>query len=197
MKYLISMLIAMTLAGAAVADPPDFIPPGHQYGGSGGSSSASAQARASASSRASAQTSARQAQGQLQGQSVTVNNGLGLSAADQANVARITAGGWSDTYSEYVAAAFAPPLVATSDCMGSASAGGSNSVMGFSIGKTYIDAGCNARADSRHLWSMGLKTEATARLCTQPAMAKVLGDKCPKDPEEDEDPVVAAQWYNQ
>lgn len=89
---------------------------------------------------------------------------------------------YKDTYREYVAPAYAPPLAATGDCLGSASAGGSNSVMGFSIGKTYVDEDCNARRDSAHLWSMGRTQAAVMRLCSQPEMAKVLPE-CP-EPEE-------------
>jgi hypothetical protein len=81
---------------------------------------------------------------------------------------------YSGMYDEYVAPAFAPPLAATGDCMGSASAGGSGAAFGFALGKTYIDEGCNARMDSRHLWSMGLHDAALLRLCSQPAMADAL-----------------------
>lgn len=83
-----------------------------------------------------------------------------------------------DIYKNYVAPAVAPDLAATGDCLGSASAGGSNSVMGFSLGKTYVDENCNARMDSRHLWSMGFRKEAVLRLCSQIEMARVLGRAC-------------------
>jgi hypothetical protein len=86
---------------------------------------------------------------------------------------------YSGMYDEYVAPAFSPELVATGDCMGSASAGGSGAAFGFSLGKTYIDEGCNARADSRHLWSMGLHEAATKRLCSQPQMAAAINEAKP------------------
>lgn len=41
-KIFISMLLIFILATIAWADPPDFIPPGHQYGGQGGDSEANA-----------------------------------------------------------------------------------------------------------------------------------------------------------
>ena len=50
---------------------------------------------------------------------------------------------YENTCSGYVAPAYAPPLAASGDCMGSASAGGSHSLLGFSIGKTDIDGNCN------------------------------------------------------
>ena len=86
---------------------------------------------------------------------------------------------YKDTYEKYVAAAYAPPLVASGDCLGSASAGGSNSVMGISLGKTYVDENCNARYDAALLWSMGRKGAAVQRLCSQPEMAKVIPE-CPE-----------------
>lgn len=167
------LLLMLFISTSIYAAPSDFIPPGHQYGG--GDSDFP--------------NGSTQLQGQLQGQSVVINNGVGvnatntLSAADQQAISRVTADGIRDTYSEYVAAAIAPPLVATGDCLGSASAGGSNSVMGFAIGKTYVDENCNARMDSVHLWSMGLKHEAMLRLCSQPRLAKVLGKRCPEEPQ--------------
>lgn len=85
---------------------------------------------------------------------------------------------YKKTYQEFVSTAYAPPLAASGDCLGSASAGGSNSVMGFSIGKTYIDENCNARYDAALLWSMGRHDAAVQRLCSQPEMAKVLSE-CP------------------
>jgi hypothetical protein len=90
---------------------------------------------------------------------------------------------YKKTYSEFVAPAYAPPLAASGDCMGSASAGGSNSVMGFSIGKTYIDENCNARYDAQLLWSMGRKNAAVMRLCSQPKMAAVIPE-CPLESRE-------------
>jgi len=113
------------------------------------------------------------------GSSTATGTVTGTQANNQSTNINFESGDYSSTYDGYVAAAIAPPLVATGDCLGSASAGGSSSVMGFAIGKTYVDEGCNARMDSRHLWSMGLKEEATLRLCSQPAMVKVLGDRCP------------------
>ena len=89
---------------------------------------------------------------------------------------------YKKTYQEFVSTAYAPPLAASGDCLGSASAGGSNSVMGFSIGKTYIDENCNARYDAALLWSMGRHEAAVQRLCSQPEMAKILPE-CP-GPEE-------------
>jgi len=97
---------------------------------------------------------------------------------------------YQDTYREYVAPAYAPSLTSTGDCLGSASAGGSNSVMGFSIGKTYVDENCNARYDAILLHQMGRHQEAVMRLCSQPEMAKVLSE-CPSaEPRENTDVVV-------
>ena len=95
---------------------------------------------------------------------------------------------YKDTYREYVAPAYAPALTSTGDCLGSASAGGSNSVMGFSLGKTYVDENCNARYDAILLHQMGRHNEAIMRLCSQPEMAKVLSE-CPQ-PEETETVVM-------
>ena len=89
---------------------------------------------------------------------------------------------YQKTYQEYVSPAYAPPLAATGDCLGSASAGGSNSVMGFSIGKTYVDENCNARYDSILLHQMGRPLAAIMRLCSQPEMAKVLTECAVYDP---------------
>jgi hypothetical protein len=76
--------------------------------------------------------------------------------------------------------------------MGSASAGGSNSVMGFSFGKTYIDENCNARRDAILLSQLAklydaddLALASVMRLCSQPEMARVLS-VCPKEPEQQE-----------
>jgi hypothetical protein len=70
---------------------------------------------------------------------------LGNNSEDLTNVSY--ANDYQNTHSEYVAPAYAPPLASSGDCMGSASAGGSNSVLGFSIKKTFIEETCNARID--------------------------------------------------
>jgi hypothetical protein len=111
-----------------------------------------------------------------------VDNGVGYGAANatslqSASVNNSTTNSYS--YAGYVAPAFSPELVATGDCMGSASAGGSGATFGFSLGGTTIDEGCNARADSRHLWSMGLHEAATKRLCSQPKMAAAINEAKP------------------
>ena len=181
-------------------------------GGAGGEASSSAVGRADAAANASARSASiaaqgqkqAQLQGQLQAQSVdaanrNVNdvanrnvNGVD-NANDNSNKSSVTVNNTdsstydtSDTYSEYVAPAVVPPLAATGDCMGSASAAGSNSVMGFAFGKTYIDENCNARRDSIHLSELAklygandLATASVMRLCSQPEMAKVIA-ACPK-----------------
>ena len=205
---IITLVITLALFNAVMAAPPDFIPPGHQYGNSnnGGNGGKGGKGGNATQGQAQGQLQLQgQAQGQGQSQSATgigVGVGVGGSAngtvsSTQANQqstnVNFESGDYGSTYDEYVASAFAPPLVATSDCLGSASAGGSNSVMGFSVGKTYVDEGCNARMDSRHLWSMGLKEEATLRLCSQPAMVKVLGDRCPAPEPTTEG--YDANWY--
>ena len=96
---------------------------------------------------------------------------------------------YKDTYREYVAPAYAPALTSTGDCLGSASAGGSNSVMGFSLGKTYVDENCNARYDAILLHQLGRHSEAIMRLCSQPEMAKVLSE-CPQP----EEPETVVMW---
>jgi hypothetical protein len=109
------------------------------------------------------------------------------SQSSSVNVDASQSNDYSGMYDEYVAPAFAPELVATGNCMGSASAGGSGSAFGFALGKTYIDEACNARMDSRHLWSMGLHDAALLRLCAQPAMAEALNaDKAGTCPEKED-----------
>lgn len=97
---------------------------------------------------------------------------------------------YSGAYDKYVAPAYAPPLAATGDCLGSASAGGSGATFGLSLGKTYVDEGCNARRDSIHLAELAklynndaLATASVHRLCSQPEMRKVI-PTCPVVEEE-------------
>lgn len=129
-----------------------------------------------------------QNQRQRQDQSQTARGGTGGSggnASSDANAESYNDGNntdiryendYKDTYREYVAPAYSPSLTSTGDCLGSASAGGSNSVMGFSIGKTYVDENCNARYDAILLHQMGRPLAAIKRLCSQPEMAKVLSE---------------------
>lgn len=71
---------------------------------------------------------------------------------------------YENTCNGYVAPAYAPPLAASGDCMGSASARGSHSLLGFSIGKTDIDGNCNARIYAQRLWSIGRQKTAEPEL---------------------------------
>lgn len=59
----LSLVFMLSLYGVAFSDPPDFIPPGHQYGGDGGNSNAEATAKAKAKATAN--------QTQTQDQSIT------------------------------------------------------------------------------------------------------------------------------
>lgn len=82
--------------------------------------------------------------------------------------------------------AYAPGLAAAGIevCTGSASAGISGPGFGISFGSTTTEQGCEARLDSRTLWSMGYKAAAGYRLCTQPNMALALayaGTPCPPE----------------
>jgi hypothetical protein len=56
-KYLLSVVITLALTGAAFADPPDFIPPGHQYGDVGSVSTTSSVSTSGSSSTATTTTS--------------------------------------------------------------------------------------------------------------------------------------------
>jgi len=97
---------------------------------------------------------------------------------------------YDDMYSDYVASAISPALVAH-DCFGSVSAGVQiPGWAGLSGGSTNIDPGCNARADSGHLAAlserapdygrrMRLFDASIKRLCSQPDMAAVLEVDCP------------------
>ena len=69
MKYLLLAIILAMVATASWAEPPDFIPPGHQYGngGQGGAGGNAAQQQGQAQGQAQGQLQG-QAQGQLQGQ---------------------------------------------------------------------------------------------------------------------------------
>ena len=74
----------------------------------------------------------------------------------------------------------APGLAAAGleTCLGSAS--GTVSAIGFGIGggSTYVDEGCQARLDSRTLFSYGLKSAAVARICQQPKVWNSMPDVC-------------------
>lgn len=86
---------------------------------------------------------------------------------------------YSNTYSKYVAPAYGPPLVATSDCLGSVSSGGSDRSWGFALGFTFDNDECNAREDAKLLWSMGRHEAAIMRLCANPDNAAVLPECTP------------------
>jgi hypothetical protein len=77
-------------------------------------------------------------------------------------------------------AVFAPGLSAAGleTCLGSASGG--VSVVGFGLtgGSSFPDEGCQARLDSRTLWSMGLKRAALARLCQRDAIYRSMPEVC-------------------
>ena len=63
-------------------------------------------------------------------------------------------------------------------CLGSASGGLSLAGFGAVGGSTYTDEGCQARLDSRTLWSYGLKGAAVARLCSRADMWRAMPYEC-------------------
>jgi hypothetical protein len=63
-------------------------------------------------------------------------------------------------------------------CLGSASGGLSLAGFGAVGGSTYTDEGCQARLDSRTLWSYGLKGAAVARLCARAEMWRSMPAEC-------------------
>lgn len=63
-------------------------------------------------------------------------------------------------------------------CLGSASGGLSLAGFGAVGGSTYTDEGCQARLDSRTLWSYGLKGAAVARLCSRADMWRAMPLEC-------------------
>jgi len=63
-------------------------------------------------------------------------------------------------------------------CLGSASGGLSLAGFGAVGGSTYTDEGCQARLDSRTLWSYGLKGAAVARLCARAEMWRSMPIEC-------------------
>lgn len=65
-------------------------------------------------------------------------------------------------------------------CLGSASGGLSLAGLGVVGGSTYTDEGCQARLDSRTLWSYGLKGAAVARLCSRADMWRAMPYECEK-----------------
>jgi hypothetical protein len=79
-----------------------------------------------------------------------------------------------------VPAVFAPGLASAGieTCLGSISAGGAGMGFGISFGSTVTDSNCNARLDSRTLWSMGLKKAAVARLCLTPEIQRSMPEVC-------------------
>jgi hypothetical protein len=79
-----------------------------------------------------------------------------------------------------VPTAVAPSLAAAGieTCLGSVSGGGSIVGFGGSFGTTVPDPGCQARLDSRTLWSMGLKSAAVARLCLREDIYRSMPDIC-------------------
>lgn len=79
-----------------------------------------------------------------------------------------------------VPANFAPGLTAAGleTCLGSISGGTSGMGFGVSLGTTVPDMNCNARLDSRTLWSMGLKKAAVARLCLTPEIQRSMPEVC-------------------
>ena len=75
MKLKVLIVIAVTMffmSGVAIADPPDFIPPGHQYGGQGGDANVDVKSINTNintnSAKADATANATAVQGQMQGQ---------------------------------------------------------------------------------------------------------------------------------
>jgi len=201
------MLMALALVGTVVAAPPEWSHAGGNGGNLGGGGGGGAGGQGGQGGNAHQGQGQGQAQGQLQGQlqgqaqgqgqrqNATARQGQGQRQdnSNNSSFSNSYTADYSDTYSEYVAAAIAPNL-ATGDCMGSVSAGGSNSVMGFSLGKTYIDENCNSRRDAILLEQLGMHNEALNRLCSQPEMAKVLTNCAPED--KPKEPVVAGRWYD-
>ena len=179
MKFLLTFFLAFLIASLAMqanarGKPPMF-PTQHQGQGQG-------QAQG-------------QAQGQLQGQAmqqgIYVNTAAGVEAASvtasglsadtlvnsstQLRAAELSNDAIKSAARHRVPDAYAPPLTTSNDtCMGSSSIGGSGAGFGVSVGSTWTDHGCTARADARVLFNMGLKDEAILRLCERPKMAAVL-----------------------
>jgi hypothetical protein len=66
----------------------------------------------------------------------------------------------------------------TAPCRISIGVGGSGPGVGFSIGGSVLDEGCDTREDARMLNNLGMKDAAIKRLCMKPEMAQVLGVAC-------------------
>lgn len=206
MKKVIFATIFVT--GIANAAPPDFIPPGHQYGE--GNSSVDIKNR----NRNTNQQG--QAQGQIQGQSLrndirNANNNANFNSSSSRSDSRSSSsalsssasGAHSSAYSggsnsvassggnsinisgdierNPVSSAYAPALTASAGtCMGSTSAGGQGSTFGISFGTTWTDKECNIRKNAMLLQGMGYVHAAKHYLCDQDeAMREAMGaDLC-------------------
>lgn len=73
-----------------------------------------------------------------------------------------------------VSTAYAAPLTATGDCMGSTSAGGQAIGFGLSLGSTWHDTDCERRHDAAALHNMGFKSAAISLMCQNDAVAEAM-----------------------
>jgi hypothetical protein len=99
-----------------------------------------------------------------------------------------------------VSSAYAAALTTSNGtCMGSSSGGAQGASFGFSVGGTWVDAGCDARYDAQALLALGLKAAAVARLCAKPELRDAIertGQSCFDKPktaakaDEPQDPYV-------
>lgn len=89
-------------------------------------------------------------------------------------------GNSSNTYTQNaqerapVSTAFAAPLAATAECMGSTSAGGQGVGFGLSLGITWHDADCERRNDAAMLYNMNLHKAAVSLMCQNENIAKAM-----------------------
>lgn len=123
--------------------------------------------------------------------SLTVNNPANTTATVNSNLSGTTTQNINSNSTNRVVSSgtttvrTAPSMVAPGlaaagleTCLGSAS--GTVSAIGFGIGggSTYADEGCQARLDSRTLFSYGLKAAAVARLCQRADIWRSMPDMC-------------------
>jgi hypothetical protein len=106
--------------------------------------------------------SARQHQSQNQSQSV---DGSGNSSNSYVQEAQKR---------DPVSTAFAAPLVASGDCMGSSSAGGQGVGFGLSLGTTWKDNDCERRYKAVTLHNFGKHKAAIKLLCNDPEIAAAM-----------------------
>jgi len=109
--------------------------------------------------------------------SLVVNNPASTTSTSTQNINTRASG---STSVKTVPSMVAPGLAAAGleTCLGSAS--GTVSALGWGIGggSTYVDEGCQARLDSRTLFSYGLKSAAVARICQRANVWNSMPDVC-------------------